>query len=163
MPSLERPSGRTTHAHAHTRCCMKSVKAVGPLFSWCKLTEIGLRERESGTQAPMAPWLEAALGDPWQHLSSVLISLPPRCWGASSRREKRAASPAHSDAPWLAPAVSQRPEDGESGPMEESPWRSAAVFTCSGFTPPPLSLLPLSARLPTPAKTTARERERKQV
>lgn len=33
MLSLERPSGRTTHAYTHTRRCMKSVKAVGPLFS----------------------------------------------------------------------------------------------------------------------------------
>ncbi len=147
--------------HTHTQCGRKSVKAVGPLFSWCDLTEIGLQERKSRTLG--LPWLHG-----WRQCWATPGSFFPQYWFFSLLAAEELVAGGESElprlptltAPWMAPAVSQRPEDGESGPMEESPWRSAAVFTCSGFTPPPLSLLPLSARLPTPAKTTAREREK---
>lgn len=163
MPSLERPSGRTTHAHAHTQCCMKSVKAVGPLFSWCKLTEIGLRERESGTHR--LPWLHG-----WRQRWATPGSISPQYWFLSLLAAEEPVAGGESALPCLpTPTLPGWPLPSLRDPKTESwdRWKRAhgGPQLCS---PAPGSLLhhyhyshsPLVFRL-LPKQQRGRERENK--
>ncbi len=59
--------------HTHTQCGRKSVKAVGPLFSWCDLTEIGLQDRKSRTLG--LPWLHG-----WRQCWATPGNFFPQYW-----------------------------------------------------------------------------------
>ncbi len=152
-----------TRKHTHTRCCMKSVKAVGPLFSWCELTEIGLRERESRTLG--LPWLHG-----WRQRWATPGSISPQYWFLSLLAAEELVAGGESELPRLpTPTLPGWPLPSLRDPKTESrdQWKRAhgGPQLCS---PAPGSLLhhyryshsPLVFRL---LPKQQRGRERKQV